>query len=225
MQPYVILHMGISLDGRIDWGGGSDNPYYELVEQFGADIDISGSHTILQATFPNDPQTALGEVYEEWIIKPNRPMHGVVDSKGKIKNWDVIKRQPWWNSYVSLCSEETPQSHLEYLRQEGIPYIVAGKQDVDLRKALEQLHLQFGTQRVRMDCGGILNGVLLREGLVDEVSVIISPSLVGGVTPKTMYVAPDLETEEGVVRLTLSHVETIRDCYVWLRYKVQKQQN
>lgn len=225
MQPYVILHMGISLDGRIDWGGDADNPYYELVEQFGADTDISGSNTILQATFPDDPQKVLGEVYEEWIKKPNRPLHAVVDSKGKIKNWEVIRKQPWWSSYVSLCSEETPPSHLEYLREAEIAYIIAGKQNVDLRKALEQLNLQFGTQRVRVDCGGILNGVLLRAGLVDEVSVIISPSLVGGVTPKTMYVAPDLETEEGVIMLTLSHVETIRDCYVWLRYRVQKQQN
>jgi 2,5-diamino-6-(ribosylamino)-4(3H)-pyrimidinone 5'-phosphate reductase len=217
--------MGISLDGRIDWGGDSDNPYYELVEQFGADTDISGSNTILQATFPDDPQKVLGEVYDERVKKPNRPIHAIVDSRGKIKNWEVIKKQPWWRGYVSLCSEETPRSHFEYLREAGIAYIIAGKQNVDLRMALEQLNLQFGTQRVRVDCGGVLNGVLLREGLVDEVSVIINPSLVGGVTPKTMFVAPDLETEEGVIRLTLSHVETIRDCYVWLRYTVQKQRN
>lgn len=222
MQPYVILHIGISLDGRIDWGGGSDNPYYELVEQFGVDTDISGSNTILQASFPDDPQKALGGVYEEWIKKSKRPIHAIVDSKGRIKNWEVIKKQPWWRGYISLCSEETPPSHLEYLKAVGIACIIAGKQHVDLRKALEQLNLQFGTQRVRLDCGGILNGVLLREGLVNEVSVILSPSLVGGTTPKTMYVAPDLETEEGVIRLRLSHVETIRDCYVWLRYQVQK---
>jgi 2,5-diamino-6-(ribosylamino)-4(3H)-pyrimidinone 5'-phosphate reductase len=217
--------MGISLDGRVDWGGGSDNPYCELVEQLGADTDISGSNTILQAAFPDDPKTALGGLYDEWIKKPSRPMHAIVDSKGRIKNWEVIKKQPWWKGYVSLCSEVTPQSHLEYLRKVGVAYVIAGEQNVDLREALEQLHLQFGTRIVRVDSGGVLNGVLLREGLVDEVSVIISPSLVGGVTPKTMYVAPDLEAEEGVIRLALSHVETIRDRYVWLRYKVQGRQD
>lgn len=222
MQPYVILHMGISLDGRIDWGGGSGNPYYELVEQLGADTDLSGSNTILQATFPDDPQSVLGEVYDEWMKKPGRAMHAIVDSKGRIKNWEVIKKQPWWRDYVSICSKETPQSHLEYLRGAGIPYIITGKGHVDLRNALEQLGRQYGTQKVRVDSGGILNGVLLREGLVDEVSVVINPSLVGGITPKTMYVAPDLESEEGVIGLTLIHVETFRDFYVWLRYKVQK---
>jgi 2,5-diamino-6-(ribosylamino)-4(3H)-pyrimidinone 5'-phosphate reductase len=222
MLPYVILHMGISLDGRMDWGLGSDNPYYELVEQFGADTDISGSNTILQAKFPDNPQKVFGEVYDEWMKKPGRPTHAIVDSKGKIKNWEIVKIQPWWKNYIALCSEETPASHLEYLQEVGIAYIIAGKQNVDLRKALTLLNLQFGTQKVRVDSGGILNGVFLRQGLADEVSVIISPTLVGGETPKTMYVAPDLETEEGVIGLRLSHVETIRDRYVWLRYKVQK---
>ncbi len=222
MQPYVILHVGMSLDGRIDWGLGADNPYYELIEQFEADTDISGSNTILRATFPDDPREGMDQLYEEWINKPHRPMFAIVDSKGRIKNWENIKKQPFWKSHVSLCSEATPQSHLEYLNEAGIPCIIAGKQNVDLRSALEELNLQYGTQRVRVDSGGTLNGVLLREGLVSEVSVIISPALVGGVSPRTMYVAPDLETEEGVIGLTLSHVETIRDGYVWLRYQVRK---
>ena len=222
MYPYVILHIGISLDGRIDWGGGADNPYYELVEQFEADTDISGSNTILKAQFPDDPQKALGPLYDDWIKKPARPLHVIVDSKGRINNWEIIKKQPWWKGYISLCSEGTPKTHLEYLKQSGIHYIIAGKQNVDLRIALEKLNIQFGTKRVRVDSGGILNGVFLREGLVDEVSVIVSPSLVGGITPKTMFVAQDLETEEGVIALTLVNVEKIRDRYVWLRYKVQK---
>lgn len=222
MLPYVILHMGISLDGRIDWGGGSDNPYYELVQQFGVDTDISGSNTILTAQFPEDPQKMLGPVYEAWIQKPSRPKHAIVDSKGRIKNWEIIKKQPWWSGYISLCSEKTPQSHLSYLEDLGIDCIITGEQNVNLRVALEKLNTQFNTQRVRVDCGGILNGVLLREGLVDEVSVLISPALVGGISPKTMFVAPDLESDAGVIPLTLTHVEKVRDCYVWLRYRVQK---
>jgi 2,5-diamino-6-(ribosylamino)-4(3H)-pyrimidinone 5'-phosphate reductase len=222
MLPYVILHMGISVDGRIDWGGGPDNPYYELVGQFAADTDISGSNTILQAQFPDDPQTALGEIYTDWMKKPSRPWHAIVDSRGRIKNWEIIKKQPWWKGYISLCSQDTPKSHLEYLKDLDVNTIIAGEQKIDLRVALEELNKRFNAQRVHLDCGGILNGVFLREGLVDEVSVIISPSLVGGISPKTMFVAQDLQTEEGVISLTLVQMEKIRDRYVWLRYQVQK---
>lgn len=222
MLPYVILHMGISVDGRIDWGLGSDNPYYELVGQLGADTDISGSNTILSAQFPAEPEKAFGPLYQEWIQKSSRPIHAIVDSMGRIKNWEIIRKQPWWRECISLCSLQTPAGHLAYLEEIGIKTIIAGKQNVDLRRALEQLSSEFGSKKVRVDSGGILNGVFLRENLTDEVSVVISPSLVGGLSPKTMFVAEDLESEEGVIPLTLMHLEKIRDRYVWLRYRVKK---
>jgi 2,5-diamino-6-(ribosylamino)-4(3H)-pyrimidinone 5'-phosphate reductase len=222
MLPYVIIHMGISVHGRIDGGLGSDNPYYELVEQFGADADISGSNTILAAQLPAEPDKELRALYNEWMQKPSRPIHAIIDSKGQIKNWEIIKKQPWWKECIALCSTATPTTHLEYLAEMGIKYIIAGKEKVDLRTALEQLSANFGVKKARIDSGGVLNGVFLRKNLVDEVSVIISPALVGGISPKTMYVAEDLISEEGTIPLKLTHIEKIRDRYVWLRYSVEQ---
>jgi 2,5-diamino-6-(ribosylamino)-4(3H)-pyrimidinone 5'-phosphate reductase len=73
---------------------------------------------------------------------------------------------------------------------------------------------------VRVDSGGILNGVLLRAGLVDEVSLILNPCLVGGTSPKSLYVAPDLTSPEGVIPVKLTHVEQVEGDFVWLRYEV-----
>ncbi len=222
MLPYVILHIGLSVDGRIDWGGGADNPYYDLVRQFGADTDISGSTTMLTAFLPEDPQTAFGDNYSQWIELPDRPRLAVVDSRGQIKTWHLIKRQPWWQGCISLCSAETPAEHLKYLQGEQVEVIIAGGEHVDLRKALQELSLRFNTRRVRLDCGGILNGIFLRAGLVDEVSLVISPALVGGTSPRTMFVAPDLTSEDGVIPLALLQVEKIKDRYLWVRYKAIK---
>jgi 2,5-diamino-6-(ribosylamino)-4(3H)-pyrimidinone 5'-phosphate reductase len=97
---------------------------------------------------------------------------------------------------------------------------MAGRDKVDLREALEQAHARYGVRVVRTDCGGILNGVLLRGGLVNELSVVVCPSLVGGTTPRTMFVAPDLTSEEGVLNLRLLSVERMNDEFVWLRYEV-----
>jgi 2,5-diamino-6-(ribosylamino)-4(3H)-pyrimidinone 5'-phosphate reductase len=73
---------------------------------------------------------------------------------------------------------------------------------------------------VRVDSGGILNGVLLRQGLVDEVSLLIDSSLVGGTSPRSMFVAPDLVSPDGVIDVRLTHVEELREGGVWLRYDV-----
>jgi 2,5-diamino-6-(ribosylamino)-4(3H)-pyrimidinone 5'-phosphate reductase len=87
---------------------------------------------------------------------------------------------------------------------------------------LEELNTRYGVKVVRVDSGGILNGVLLRAGLVDEVSVIVDPCLVGGTTPRSMFVAPDLTSAEGVLASRLIHVEPVRGDAVWLRYEVVK---
>jgi 2,5-diamino-6-(ribosylamino)-4(3H)-pyrimidinone 5'-phosphate reductase len=87
------------------------------------------------------------------------------------------------------------------------------------------MNARYGVKSVRVDSGGVLNGVLLRAGLVDEVSVLVQPCLVGGTTTRSLFVAPDLAATEGVVRLKLAHVEPVRDDALWLRYKVVKQLN
>ncbi len=220
MLPSVILHTGVSVDGRIDWGIGEAGPYYAIVPQFGADADLSGSNTILKASFPEDPRSAMPELYDAFINQPGRPLLAVVDSRGQIKNWAIIKRMPFWRGFVALCSQATPKHHLEYLRQEGIQTIVAGSDRVDLRRALEALNERCGVKVVRVDSGGILNGVLLRAGLVSEVSVLVYPCLVGGTSPRTMFAAEDLTGPEGVIKVKLTHVEQMDKQYVWLRYSV-----
>ena len=49
-------------------------------------------------------------------------------------------------------------------------YILTGGDHVDFRAALEVLNSRDGVELIRVDSGGTLRGVLLREGVVDEGS-------------------------------------------------------
>lgn len=222
MKPYVVLHIGMSLDGRIDWSRVKDSPFYDLVSSFRAGADLSGSATMLKAFLPENPQGAFPGAYETWMAKPaeERGLLAVVDSRGQVRSWDRIRKQPWWRGSVALCSEATPPSHIAYLQEQQVPTIVAGTERVDLDGALKALNEKFGVKKVRVDSGGILNGALLRAGLVNEVSVIFNPELVGGESPKTMFVAPDLSSAEGVIGLKLVHLEKLKEDYVWVRYQL-----
>jgi len=64
--------------------------------------------------------------------------------------------------------------------------------------------------------------LLLRAGLVDEVSVLIDPSLVGGSSPRSIFVAPDLTSADGVIECRLTHLERFEGDVVWFRYEVVK---
>ncbi|MEJ2665106.1 MAG: dihydrofolate reductase family protein [Spirochaetia bacterium] len=91
-----------------------------------------------------------------------------------------------------------------------------------MRSALKELKSRFKINVLRIDSGGILAGVLLRQGLVDEISVLILPQMTGGTSEKTIYVAPDLTSFDSVIDLTLTKCETLEKNYVWLYYNVVK---
>jgi 2,5-diamino-6-(ribosylamino)-4(3H)-pyrimidinone 5'-phosphate reductase len=192
--------------------------YYELAASWNADAMLSGSETMLTA-YQGMPDAETVEPPAE-LHPLHVPLLVVVDSHGRIHCWNRLRSEPYWRNAMVLCSHSTPQSYLDELREKHVDFIVAGDERVDLRAALEELNARYGVKVVRVDSGGALNGALLRAGLVDEVSVLIGPCLVGGSSPRSLFVAPDLTAPEGVIPLRLTHVERVRGDVVWLRYEV-----
>jgi 2,5-diamino-6-(ribosylamino)-4(3H)-pyrimidinone 5'-phosphate reductase len=223
MLPRVIIHNTVSVDGRMDWFEPDIGLYYQIATGFDEDAMLSGSNTILAMPTEEEPEEGdeTAEPPEAGADGPRRLLV-VVDSRGRVRNWPFLRKQPYWRGVVALCSRSTSRSHLEYLEREQVTYIVTGGEHVDLRAALEELNVRYGVQKVRVDSGGILNGLLLRAGLVDEVSVLIDPSLVGGTSPRSLFTAPDLRSSEGVMPLKLEHLERFEGDVVWLRYEVIK---
>ncbi len=223
MLPRVVIHNTVSVDARMDWFTPDIGLYYEIASRFDEDAMLSGSNTILAMPTEEEPEEGdeIGEPPETGADGPRRLLV-VVDSRGRVRSWPFLQKQPYWRDVVALCSRGTSRSYLEYLEAERVTYIVTGKEHVDLRAALEELNVRYGVEKVRVDSGGILNGLLLRAGLVDEVSVLIDPSLVGGTSPRSIFTAPDLTSSEGVMPLRLVHLERFEGDVVWLRYEAVK---
>jgi 2,5-diamino-6-(ribosylamino)-4(3H)-pyrimidinone 5'-phosphate reductase len=229
MLPRVILHNGVSLDGRVDGYQGGIGQFYQVASAFQADAMLSGSDTLLIAyASAASPDEQAEESQAEPRAVPEADQAGddsrallvVPDSRGRIHNWPQIRREPYWRDVVVLCSEATPQDYVKGLWQMGVDTIIAGEDHVDLGAALEALNARHGIQTVQVDSGGTLNGVLLRAGLVDEISLLISPTLAGGMSPRSIYRAPDLASAEDIIRLRLFHLKQFEDDIVWLRYEV-----
>jgi 2,5-diamino-6-(ribosylamino)-4(3H)-pyrimidinone 5'-phosphate reductase len=145
-----------------------------------------------------------------------------VAGRARIRAWHHWLRVGPWRGGVALCAASTPTEHLDYLDAHGIERLVAGEERVDLAAALDWLAERHGVRTVRVDSGGTLNGALLRAGLVDEVSVLVHPALVGGTSPRSLFRASDLEHAGGVVALSLEAMERVRRDVVWLRYTVRR---
>lgn len=222
MKPHVVIHIETSLDGRITGFEPDMALYYELIPRWAEEATLAGADTMLAA--PDE----IPEETEEDLIPPEvapddkRPILAVTDSKGRVRIWHALRRWPYWGRFVALVSRTTPQEYLDYLAEHHIDHIIAGSGQVDLGAALEELNRRYNVTTIRVDSGGALNGALLREGLVDEVSVLHAPALVGGGSSKTMFTEPDIGTAQGVIGLKLEHVGKLRDDVVWTRYKVER---
>ncbi len=92
-----------------------------------------------------------------------------------------------------------------------------------LGSALERLKNECGCDRLTVQSGGTVNGLFLREKLLDFVDIVVAPVLIGGRDTPTLIDGRSLKTtaeldQLGVLKLTDCSV--LQDSYIRLRYKV-----
>jgi 2,5-diamino-6-(ribosylamino)-4(3H)-pyrimidinone 5'-phosphate reductase len=229
-HPRLTIYNEISLDGRIEGFDQDVSRYYRLGFRWRSDAILMGSVTAqaFGAAEPPDQQTQtlpaperlpVVRGFENLVYEP-RPLLVVPDSRGRVRNWIHAMAQPWYRGIVVLTSQVTPPDYLEYLTRRGITSLPAGEDHVDLPAALEQLSVRYGVQSLRTDCGGRLNGALLGAGLVDEVAVIINPSLAANAGNQLFVTLPDAIAGDGLP-LTLRDIDSLDDGAVWLLYEIR----
>jgi riboflavin biosynthesis pyrimidine reductase len=229
MKPYVICHMVSSVDGRIlgsRWKpkGNRDAGLFErLHDQLGGDAWLVGRVTGREFAKRESYPASAGQTYprEHWLPRRGAAVYGIVlDAHGKIA-WG--RSDIGGDPIVVLLTEQVSDAHLEGLRGEGVSYIFAGRQQLDLELALELLNRELGIKRLLLEGGGGSNGSFLRAGLVDEISLAIVPTVDGAKGAPHVF---DSETEmtgptAPVSAMTLKECQVLDGGAVWLRYDIR----
>ena len=121
---------------------------------------------------------------------------------------------------LHLTAHGAPPEYLAFLRREGIPYLIAGERRVDLPEVMRRMKEKLGVDCLLSMAGGRLNGALLRAGLIDEVNILFTPRLIGGLETPSLYDSPDLREDEWPTPLRLISAEVRADGVLWVRYGV-----
>lgn len=226
MRPRVICHMATSVDGRIVADGWPDGPavrreYEQIHNTYEADAWMCGRITMQPFA---DAVRSDADVQREYIGPPRedhiaRGSHNsfavAIDPSGRLA-WD--KTDIDGDHIVAVVSERVSTEYLAFLRDRGVSYLLAGKRDIDLAAALEKLGAGFGIRTVMLEGGGHINGGMLAAGLIDELSVLVSPVADGRIgTPALFDVRGDQVKPR---RLSLQAVERRADDFLWLRYRL-----
>lgn len=97
------------------------------------------------------------------------------------------------------------------------------QEELNLSEMLEILKREHGCERITIQSGGTLNGLFLREKLLDYVDIVAAPILVGGKDTSTLIDGKSLHKAgelSGLGVLELESVIPLDSSYIRLRYKV-----
>lgn len=142
----------------------------------------------------------------------------VIDSRARIR-WTTSEMDG--TRLAVLMSRTTPAGYRQFLREHDVPYLEVGEDHVDLGRALHRLGEAFGVECVVSTAGGILNGVLLRSGLVDEIDIQFLPVVVGRAGAPAIFEGYDPGALGSIRDLELISAETRPDASVFVRYAVR----
>ncbi|NNH68696.1 pyrimidine reductase [Nocardia uniformis] len=200
-KPHVLIHVAVSADGKSSGFTADVARFYELAATWHEDVTLAGSRTIAA----QEPALAAAES----LPGPLRdgPLLAVVDGGRRISRWRELRAAGHWSDVLALYSHSTPPRPSDGPRE-----IVTGTDQVDLAAALAALAAE-GARTVRVDSGSVLNGLLLRTQLVDEISLLIHPCLAGSSAP-TWF--DDIAVSSA---LSLVAAEDLEGGLLWVRYR------
>jgi riboflavin biosynthesis pyrimidine reductase len=228
MKPYAICHMVASIDGRIlhsRWRPKIPNAsalFEQLHERLEGDAwlvgRVTGSEFAKAQTYTSHSVEKFPR--EHWLARREAKAFGIVlDAHGKIA-WG--RSDIGGDPIVVVLTEQVSDSHLAGLRNDGVSYVFAGKNAIDLPSAFEILNRELGIKRLLVEGGGDANGECLREGLIDEISLVTCPAVDGAKGAPSVFDSSEskIDARSPIAGLSLISNELLEGGAVWLRYKV-----
>ncbi|WP_234340152.1 dihydrofolate reductase family protein [Gorillibacterium timonense] len=229
--PITTLFMLMSLDGKINSGAGDElDPdrdwstidgvkeglphYYELEQN--TDRYSLNTGRVMAKIGVNDRKKARKKQNIRFILIDRKP-HLTEDGVEYLCKWlDQL--------FIVTNHKEHPAFQVRE-RYDNLELMVYDP-EIDLEKMMIDLKESFGVERITIQSGGTLNGELLRANLIDYVSIVIAPLLVGGKDTNTLIDGTSITSVEELNKLkamNLVECNQLGDSYVQLKYEVIKE--
>ncbi len=218
--------MAASVDGRIVADKWPDAPairreYEQIHASYAADGWMCGRVTMepFAGGVRSDADVAReydGPAREDFVAPGGHESFAVaIDPRGRLA-WESNDIDG--DHVIAVLCERVSAEYIAFLRERGVSFVLAGKDDVDLALGLEKIGARFGVRTLMLEGGGRVNGGMLAAGLIDEVSILVVPVADGCVGTPAVF---DIDRSGAAPRhLTLETVERRSDDMIWLRYRL-----
>lgn len=226
-RPITTLFLLQSLDGKITTGD---------VDELDTDADfrsIKGVKEGLQQYYEIEKTTDFyslnsGRVMEKIGVntRTNEPKKVpvnfiVIDNKPHLTE-KGLEYMTKWGKFLYLVT--TNKNHPAFKLKGKLPIeVIYYEGEINLANLLNKMKQEYGAKRITIQTGGTLNAEWVRQGLIDNVSIVIAPCLIGGTNTQSLIGGESLHSIEDLKQikaLRLVKNETLKDSYILLRYKV-----
>ena len=218
-----------SLDGKISSGNTDEldadkdwceiegvkeglHQYYEI--EATTDYFSLNTGRVMAKIGVNDRKEYHSKIEVKFVIIDNKP-HLNENGIDYICNW-----------VESLILVTTNKNHIAYSLTDKYDNLdILYYEELDLTKLLEDLSSKYNAERVTIQSGGSLNGLFLRNNLIDYVNIVIAPLLVGGKDVPTLIdgeAISNLEELNKLKALELIECNQLDNSYIQLKYKVKR---
>jgi 2,5-diamino-6-(ribosylamino)-4(3H)-pyrimidinone 5'-phosphate reductase len=221
MMPKVVVYNSVSIDTSINGYAFDVGLHYEVAEKLNADAFLVGSETakagikLFNQTIPTETPSD----YNKSFLEDNeaKPLWVIADSQGKLNGLlHVLRRSTYCKDVTIIVTTKTPKNYLSYLKERNYGFIKAGKEKINYPTALKKLSKQHQVKTVVTDSGGVLISILFKHGLVDQLSLLIAPVIVG---KQSMNL---FRTLDASVNLVLISHEQLRNNNLLVNYNVKR---
>ena len=205
-RPRVILSAAISLDGKIATRTGDSKlssqrdkiRVHKLRSKF--DAILVGKNTLEI----DDPLlTARG-------VKGKNPVRVILDSRATIHKNSKILRSCSKIPTIIVVSKMAKKKNLEKLKKFPVMVKVCGNNKVNIKNLLKFLK-EKKIKNILVEGGGITNWSFVKENLVDEAIITITPYILGGNSSATLVDGNGFSIIAKSSRLRLKNVRRMKN--------------
>src|SRR5699024_6327354 len=119
---------------------------------------------------------------------------------------------------VELIPNSVSDAFKAHMRSVGVSYIIAGDSEPDMAEAVRKIGEVFHTEEIILGGGGTLNWSMLRQGLCDELSLVLMPTADGERHTHSSFEANDDVTTPAPYARALKSGEALEEGSGWLSY-------
>jgi len=193
-NPKIILSAAISIDGKIATRSGdsklSSKRDLTRLHKLRSQVDaiIIGKNTVNK----DDPLLTVR------YSKGKNPIRIILDSHGTISNKSKILQTSNKVKTIIVVSKKITKKNLQKLKKFSVEIIIVGENQVNI-KSLIKILSKRKIKTILLEGGGTINWEFIKNNLVDEFFITITPFILGGKDAITLVQG------EGFDKITKSH--------------------